>query len=526
MRGARASLLLFFCFLIGGYYLRSGWYATPHTGASNHPPLPPTAVTGEVRDEHGPLSRARVRFRTSPTATLTDSQGRFSLTRTAASPQRVTAWKEGYLIAGCDADASPVRLQLERLPQEDNDCYVWVDPTPNRTERQNCGNCHAEIHHEWAASGHARSISNPHFRNIYDGSDARGRRKVGWNLLEEHPDGAGVCTSCHAPTVSFDDPAYDDLRLARGPAAHGVHCDYCHKVADVDNRHFGLTHGRFGLKLLRPTEGQLFLGPLDDVDRGEDTFSPLYRDSRYCASCHEGTVFGVPVYSTYSEWLDSPARREGKQCQTCHMIPTGRLTNLAPGKGGLERDPQSLANHRFFAGSQADMLRQCLSVTVWASPRDREVRTEVTVRVDGVGHHVPTGFIDRHLIVVVEAFGLHNEPIRPKAGSPLLPTLAGTRLQGLAGRLYAKQTVDFDGLQPIPFWRARPEMVDTRLVPDRTDRGLYTFPGQIGRLRFQVLYRRFWEEVALAKGWGDYEIQLVDHSLKLSPGQEIRWSGP
>ena len=31
------------------------------------------------------------------------------------------------------------------------------------------------------------------------------------------------------------------------------------------------------------------------VDRGEDVYSPLYSQSRYCAACHEGTVFGVHV---------------------------------------------------------------------------------------------------------------------------------------------------------------------------------------------------------------------------------------
>src|SRR5262249_31537693 len=146
---------------------------------------------------------------------------------------------------------------------------------------------------------------------------------------------------------SFNDPGYNDLRRAEGVALQGVHCDYCHKIAEVDNPQPGLTHGRFGLKLRRPAEGQLFFGPLDDVDRGDDAYSPLYRESRYCASCHEGTVFGVPVYTTYSEWLASPAAREGKQCQDCHMAPTGLLTNLAPGKGGIPRDPKTLANHRF-----------------------------------------------------------------------------------------------------------------------------------------------------------------------------------
>src|SRR5262249_41172103 len=160
-------------------------------------------------------------------------------------------------------------------------------------------------------------------------SDWHGRPNVGWNLRADHPFGIGVCASCHAPTAGFD----DDLTRLGGVAARGVHCDYCHKGADVTDGPLGLTHGRFGLKLLRPRDDQLFFGSLDDVDRGEDAYSPLYRQSRYCASCHEGVVFGVHVYSTYSEWLDSPARRQGQQCQSCHMAPTGRMSNIAPGKG-------------------------------------------------------------------------------------------------------------------------------------------------------------------------------------------------
>ena len=46
------------------------------------------------------------------------------------------------------------------------------------------------------------------------------------------------------------------------------------------------------------------------------------------------------------------------------MTPTGTLRNLAPGKGGIDRAPATLANHRFFAGSQEEMLRRCLKVKV------------------------------------------------------------------------------------------------------------------------------------------------------------------
>jgi hypothetical protein len=277
-----------------------------------------------------------------------------------------------------------------------------------------------------------------------------------------------------------------------------------------------LTHGRFGLKLLRPAAGRLFFGPLDDVDRGEDSYSPLYRQSRYCASCHEGTVFGVPVYTTYSEWLASPARKEGKQCQSCHMAPTGTLTNLAPGRGGIERDPQSLANHRFFDGSQRDMLRRCLKVDVRLSPRDQGWRADVTVQADGAGHRVPTGFVDRNLLVVLQAFAADGKELLPGADSPLLPPSAGKSVAGLAGRVYAKQISDVDGNKPVPFWNAQAEATDSRLMPGVADRSSYLFPRNLARLRVRLVYRRFWEQTAEVKGWPDNEITIIDQSLNAS----------
>jgi hypothetical protein len=424
----------------------------------------------------------------------------------------------------CPADRLPVVLTLTRLPTEDCVDYRWVDPAPDAAKGRNCGNCHGEIYREWDASGHARSVRNRRFLNLYAGTDWRGRRNVGWNLLAEHPDGAGVCTACHGPTVPFGDPGYFDLRRASGVAARGVHCDYCHKVVDAPAKGVGLTHGRFNLDLLRPAEGQLFFGPLDDVDRGEDAFAPVYRESRYCASCHEGTVFGVHVYGTYSEWLQSPARKEGKQCQTCHMAPTGTLATLAPGKGGIPRDPKTLASHRLFAGSQADMLRRCLKVAVVVTRAGDEVRVEVAVRAEQVGHRVPTGFVDRNLLLVVEALGADGKPLAARSG-PTLPRVAGKGSAGLPGRLYAKVLKDFDGHSPAPFWRADPEVVDTRLVPGQADASVYTFPPGADRVRVRLLYRRFWHEVTEAKGWPDDEISLVDQTLQAAR-TPTRWSSP
>jgi hypothetical protein len=478
----------------------------------------PPAVAGEVRDSAGPVAGARVHFKGASSAVWTDAQGRFHLPYRPKESTRVTAAKEGYFIAGTRTDALPLKLLLTPLATEDHEDYRWVDPVPTPGQRHNCGHCHGDIYREWAASSHARSATNRRFLNLYDGSDWSGRPNVGWNLLADNPPGAGVCNACHAPTASFD----EDLRQLRDVTSRGVHCDYCHKIVEAAPDNGGLTHGRYGLKLLRPAQGQLFFGPLDDVDRNEDSFSPLYCDSRYCASCHEGVVFGVHVYSTYSEWLDSPARREGKHCQTCHMAPTGKLTNLAPGKGGIARDPSTLASHRF-PGGQADLLKRCLSVAIDIQPAPGVVRAEVSVRA-AAGHRVPTGFVDRNLLLLVDAFDHVGQAV-PLATGPALPRVAG-KLAGAPGKLYAKQLQDVHGQGPAPFWRAEGEQTDTRLEPERVDRSAFSFPDRVERVRLRLLYRRFWQEIADRKGWPDNETSLVDQTFPIASGKTIHWATP
>jgi hypothetical protein len=473
------------------------------------------AVSGVVRGPDGPAEAARVRIKGRDRFTLTNAAGRFLLPGPFHDTDYITAAREDYLIAGAPADSRPPVLDLQRPPDQDSESYRWVGPAPDPSRPQQCGNCHGDIYREWSLSGHARSVTNPHFRNLYDGSAWDGRSGVGWSLLGENPDGGGVCSSCHAPTVPSDDPAFFDLRRAGGTAAQGVHCDYCHKVEAVTGTP-GLTHGRFGLQLRRPARGQLFYGPLDDVDRGEDVYSPLYQSSRYCAPCHEGTVFGVHVYGTYGEWLASPARREGKECQTCHMAPTGTLTNFAPGRGGIPRDPHTLASHRLFAGRQEEMLRASLQVTSRLERHGGGARALVEVRAEGAGHRVPTGFVDRHLVLVVDGVSAEGRPVSARS-APLVPPLAGKDLSGRPGRLYAKVLRDFDGHSPAPFWRADPDLTDTRLVPGRSDRLEAEFPPEVRRLRIRLIYRRFWPEVAVQKGWPDNETVLFDRCTPAQP---------
>lgn len=463
-------------------------------------------IDGRVLDEDGPIIAASVRLKGTAIHSRTDARGRFHFTGRQAGKldPRITACKDGYFIGGTRWSDSPL-IHLVRLPRDDNENYQWVDPRPGAAESHNCGNCHAEIYREWSHSGHAHSLDGRRFRNLYEGTDWNGKPGVGWGLLTQYPDGIGVCAACHAPTSE----AFD-LRQVKGTAGRGVHCDYCHKIADVAGGTLGLSHGRFNLRLLRPTEGQLFFGSLDDVDRGDDAYSPLYRDSRYCASCHEGVVFGVHVYSTYSEWLQSPARREGKQCQDCHMKPTGLMNNIAPGRGGIRRDPHTLANHRFFDESQEAMVRRAVKTSVHFERSRDETRARVRLWAEGVGHRLPTGFIDRHLILVIEGKDSAGRMLPLRAGVKL-PPLAGAEFADRPGRLFARLLKDEDGRSPAPFWSAAPDPpTDTRLIPGRIEEMEFVFPSSLASVWLRVIYRRFWIEVARAKGWPDEDVLVID----------------
>jgi hypothetical protein len=454
----------------------------------------PAFVTGIVVDADGPATGVLVQFAGTKTSTTSDAEGRFRLPH-PSWPVTVTAWKTGHFIATASIDALELKLVLRKLPAADHEDFRW--------NPDGCMQCHNDIRNEWHSSAHGHGDGISRFDHLFHGRAATGK-EIGWSLKREKPEGTEVCASCHSPGLGF-------FALERGgPSPHlvkpvtvnRIHCDFCHKIVGPAGAEVGLTHGKFGLDLLRPREGRLNFGPLTDAALDENSYSPFYKQSRYCASCHEGIVFGVRVYETYSEWQASPAGKKGTQCQECHMKPTGKMTNMAPGHGGVERDPHSLANHTFFDGSHLDMLKRCLKLDLKTEPIGDGVRAKIEIGVEGAGHRVPTGLPDRNLVLVVEAFDASGKPLAPKDG-PTVPALAGPDVHKKAGKLFAKVLKDWEGRSPVPFWRAAPEFDDTRLQPGQTERLAFSFPPEAVTFKARLIYRKFWPEVTKEKGWPD-----------------------
>jgi hypothetical protein len=468
-------------------------------------------VEGTAADEQGPVGHVRVGWQGECERVRTDAQGRFRLPLSPRS-RRITASKPGYRIGSVFAENGPWSVRLERLPADDNEDSAWIDPHPDPAQPNNCANCHGDIYREWRESAHAKSATNPKFLHLFAGTDGKTPVQKTWNARAEHPDGSAVCATCHAPTLRSPTLDYD-IREAKGVAKSGIHCDYCHKIADAPTDKLGTRFGRDGLHLLRPANGDLFsFGPLDDAVRKGESFaySPLYKESRYCASCHEGIVFGVHAYGTYSEWLESPAKKQGKECQDCHMAPTGTMTNIAPGKGGIERDPKTLASHHTPGGVKT-MLRQSLTVQLQTKSIRQGRQVEVEITAGRVGHRVPTGFVDRQLILVVHATDAKDQPVELLDGARL-PASAG-KWQGSPGMLYAKQLFGEGNRAPIPFWLPVVKSEDTRLIPEQPDRRQFLFPAATNRVTVQLWYRRFWQEVADMRGWSDNDLLVREQTL-------------
>ncbi|HWB08899.1 MAG TPA: carboxypeptidase regulatory-like domain-containing protein [Pirellulales bacterium] len=505
MRGLVALGLVIGLAALGGA-LR--WYTT-----RSPPSTPAPRIVGRVVESRQPIAGARVRLKGTADFALTDEQGRFELIGSPREGATLTAAKDGYLIAGVPVSHNRLEVQLTALPARDHTDYQWVDPRPSDASAGACGNCHQAIYNEWQTSGHARSAVNRRFQNLLDGSNERGESGHGWGLADEYPEGVAVCWSCHAPSFELS-AATAGPRHVEGVAAAGVHCDFCHKIRATNLEQVGLTHGRFAYDLLRPAEGQLFFGPLDDVDRNEDAYSALQSESRFCAACHEGTLFGVHVYTTYSEWLASPAGREGRQCQQCHMRPSGKLANIAPGSGGLDRNPQTLASHTFLPGGREAMLRQALRISFSAQRQNEEVTASVRLETHDIGHRLPTGFIDRQLLLVVEPLDAQGKACDTLSGARL-PDAAGERLLGKAGRLFAKLLTDAEGNAPAPFWRAGVSVADSRLTPGEPEETAFAFPSETVTVRVRVIYRPFWQTVADSKEWPENDTVIYDTSFSV-----------
>ncbi len=552
-----------------------------------------TETTGDIRgivsDGTRPLAGAIVRVKTTRTHATTDAQGTFVLREVKArGAARVTAWLDGYYIGGADAQPgeSNARITLKPYLTDDTDGYKWIAPSVERAawdeflistglgiaarmsfndaflplaERLmlGCRDCHGEIiFKQWAGGAHARGASNVRFRTLYNGTDMKENKSpptrftfhqdygrvpllpdlnqpyFGPGFKLDFPDSAGNCATCHLPSAALAAAYGTDPNQVKGVDAQGVHCDFCHKVAEVKlNPATGLPYdnmpGILSLVLRRPApEPQLFFGPYDDVDVGPDTNSPLQRKSEYCAPCHNASFWGTPIYQSFAEWKASPYSDPdtGKTCQDCHMKPDGIATNFAPGRGGLERAPAEIFTHNF-PGVDEKLLQNTATLKLQARQDGEKIRVDVRVTNSEAGHHIPTDHPMRNIILLVKAIDAQGRELSLIEG-PTVPEWGGKEsaaddYAGKPGKGYAKilENLWTEDSPAVSYWRQTIVRQDTRIPALATDASTYSFAAPRGggavRVEATLIFRRAFKTLAQVKGWELQDILMSKATVVL-----------
>lgn len=483
-----------------------------------------------------PLAGAKVTLQASLTTTLTLGDGSFSIDVPAGPGRVIVGAAKGYFNAGVTviAPASGVQIVLPPVPPDNDPNYHFVEP-------DSCGACHPNQVAQWTGTPMARAGQNTWVHDIYNGTGTPGG--MGGFVYTRDSIYAGSnpnseCASCHQPESWIPTPfsrmeGPQDAGYPSVAASHGVSCDVCHKVADVDVNKInfpGIFPG--AVTFTRPqgaSPRQVQYGLLGDTTVN---FQFLMRASyqpqlmaEVCGTCHQDrsdpdenhTYTGPISEPTYIEWLESPYSDTGSplyaNCVTCHMPPTGDTRFCEIQNPPLDRDPSLLGSHNI-RGTTQEYLENSVTMDVQTQVIGTTLHVGVTLTNTNVGHHVPTGVTTRNMILLVEAWPDGQDPIAdllPFTGSQTVHPLGGVGnpafgyYAGRPGKLYAKVNHDAQNNSPTFFTDATGIVFDNRIAALQTDTTSYSFDlppatGEI-RVRARLLYRRAWRALVDAKQW-------------------------
>ena len=487
---------------------------------------PTAVVNGAVHNASGPIAGARVRVRATDNLTYTLPDGAFTLFGLNEGEEiELAAWDDGYYIASTHVTptTSAVTLTLRPYHTVDNPGYEWVSPVAGTSDSA-CENCHPMILPQWQNNAHGGAISNNRFFTLYNGTNLGGTISVGPGYLNDFPGTAGVCSSCHAPGAGVDGYLSTNMNTVRDGLTNGIHCDFCHKVGGAYlNPATGTVYpnspGVSSLRVLRPPEGdQIFFGPYDDI-HDPDTYLPLISESQFCAACHQFSFWGTPIYEFFDEWLASDYADAGVTCQDCHMPPNGDAFFALPEVGGLEHPPETIPSHLQLGATEIELLQNTVTIDVSVEQILDRIAVTVNITNTGAGHHVPTDFPGRHMILLITATDEGGSHL-PQSDGPTVPSWGGVQA-GSPGTAFAKVLRDVEtGYEPVvSYWKQTLIVSDNRIPALAKNSSQYTFnrPDMAGTVQVsaQLIFRRVFQSIADQKDWDIPDVLMEEETVLL-----------
>lgn len=494
-------------------------------------------VSGQVIDSNSGLGvgRVQVSLQASETSTVTAPDGSFSLNLASGSGLVLVAAKKGYYhgSATVSSPSSGVTIQLDQVVVGDNQLYSLVDPGV-------CGSCHPDQWNQWTGSPMSKAGTNTWLYDIFNGTGTPGGMG-GFVYTRDSVHATASpnseCASCHQPEpwiYRFGRPLEPIGSLSQG-SMHGVSCEVCHKMADIDETKVNFPGIWPGFVEFNRPDDPLFqhqvqYGVLGDVDYvAPFMMQPSYQPqlvAEACAACHQDKndpdgdhdfeeANGIISEPTFLEWLASPyGDPQGPKyasCVECHMPPYG-ATEVAQVSGYTvpQRDPETIRGHRI-EGTTPYYLENAVDLRVDFTRDATGIDVEVTIDNDSTGHHVPTGVTVRNMILLVEAVRTSDSGALLPLGSQVVHQLGGVGnpaqgyYAGLPGKFFAKVNHDANGNGPTFFTDATGISFDNRIPALTSDISNYRFAAPAGtgeiKVRARLIYRRAFRFLVDAKQW-------------------------
>lgn len=493
-------------------------------------------VSGIVLDQGSmaPIPGAVVALQASSVRTTTDVNGAFQLLIGGGTDLVIVAAAKGYFNQSTLATppVTSVQILLNPVPQDDDPSYTLRLP-------ESCGSCHPNQYNEWNGSPMSKGGLNTWVHDIYNGTGTPGgmggfvytRDSV---FSDTNPN--SECASCHQPESWISNPfsrmeGPQDAGYPSAQAMHGISCEVCHKVADVDVTKInfpGIFPG--AVTFTRPQPGrQVQYGVLGDSDfNAGAVMEPSYQPqlvAEVCATCHQDkndpdenhTYTGVTSEPTYIEWLNSAYSDPGSvfyaNCVDCHMPPSGETDTCSFLFPPLIRDAATVRSHRI-EGTTPFYLENAVDLTMQSQLTGNSLDVEATIVNSMTGHHVPTGVTVRNMILLVEAWRDGEDPLLNPltyTGIQTVHDLGGIGnpaqgyYAGLPGKFYAKVNHDSSGMGPTFFTDATGIQFDNRIPALDSDMTNYSFEVPPGdgtlHVRARLIYRRAFRFLVDAKQW-------------------------
>lgn len=318
------------------------------------------------------------------------------------------------------------------------------------------------------------------------------------------------------------DPGYPSIGTV-----HGISCETCHKIAEVDVEKInfpGIFPG--AVEFTRPESplyNQVMYGLLGDVDFSLPTtmrgsYNPQLA-AETCGSCHQDAAdpdenhsyTGVISEPTYLEWAGSPYSDPKSEnyasCVDCHM-PADEDTQVSI-LMDLGRELGTVRNHQIL-GTTPEFLENAAEMSVETSTVGSQLSIDVSIFNKYTGHHLPTGVTVRNMILVVEAFDDTTGNPLVFSGDEIIHDLGGIGdpaqgyYAGMPGRYFGKVNHDANGNGPTFFTDATGITFDNRIPALETDLSNYTFEvpanAQV-HVQARLIYRRAFRSLVDAKSW-------------------------